>query len=183
MDNFVSRWRELGNEQDLAYIESKKREYELQNYTGDRVFASYVIENAAHKFDATVLLGLAACKATAASMDENKNNTSYFDGCGFFDAMVNISFRGATGQITLDPITGTRISSTAMYKMTNSIRKPINETHIALEQIDSDVFVDGEWTTFVPYIYNGGETEVPSDLPRYTRKTAITLVQFYGSLD
>ena len=83
-------------------------------------------------------------------MDNDNTDSSYFDGRGFFDAMVNVSFRGAIGQVTLDPLTGTRISSTAMYKMTNSILKPINETHVAFEQVDSDAFIDGECTTFVP---------------------------------
>jgi hypothetical protein len=61
-------------------------------------------ESAAYFYDATMLMGLAACQLIHGSSD----SSMAFTGKQQFDIMTSTSFQGVTGDVVLNPKTGTR---------------------------------------------------------------------------
>ena len=53
--------------------------------------------------------------------------------------VFGLVFEGATGTVQLDPLTGSRLPTTAIFRMTNILEVPVNDTHVTYEPQDSDV--------------------------------------------
>ena len=65
----------------------------------------------------------------------------------------------------MDPETGSRLPTTATFRISNIQAVPVNETHVTFKAVDSDLFMDGKWEELSPYMYNDGTSNIPSDLP------------------
>ncbi|CAB9524051.1 acid type B receptor subunit 2 [Seminavis robusta] len=163
-DKFAERWKQLANDEDLEYLTSQLPKYVEPDFEGPVVtstsFESDPSIFASTLFDETIMLGLAACAASADSEDSIS-----VDGKGMFQHIVSTTFHGATGNVTLDPSTGSRLPTTAIFRIGNAIEVPVNDTHVTYKVVDSDLFLNGEWVEEAPYVYNDGTANIPSDLP------------------
>lgn len=168
-DKFVQALKKLDNPSDVALLNSRMVRYPDEPdfpppMARREAFAQDPSAFASIVFDSTIMFGLSACKAAAVSQEENEQ-AIYVDGSSMFQNIVGTSFEGATGNVTLDPGTGTRLPETEVYIMVNLVNEDVNETHVKLSPTDSEAYLSGEWRTEVPYIYNDGTTVVPGDLP------------------
>jgi hypothetical protein len=172
-DNFSQRWKSLDNPSDQDYIESLRPQYngavdggfELIPQAGvvyslDPAIIASII------FDTTVLLGLSACAGAEKYYQENDEGI-FLDGKEMFAEMLSTSFQGASGNITLDPETGSRLPETALYQVLNSVETAINETHVGFTLQGSHFFDNGLWTETTPFIYNDGTTNPPPSIPPF----------------
>jgi len=69
-------------------------------------------------YDATISVGLAAC-----DLYESTGGLA-FTGDELFARVLNTTFDGTSGIIVLDPVTGTRDPTSALFVMTNFVREP-----------------------------------------------------------
>merc|ERR1719464_279867 len=79
-------------------------------------------------------------------------------------------FEGVSGNIVMDPLTGSRLSSSAFYTLTNYVEEEridsqTGKVMVEFKEITSDQFADGVWTPIVPYLYNDGTIYPPSGIP------------------
>ncbi|KAG7337152.1 7 transmembrane sweet-taste receptor of 3 GCPR [Nitzschia inconspicua] len=128
-------------------------------------------------YEATILLGMAACQAATTVTDPTDSTTSFLhlDGEQFFDTLVNkISFQGMSGLVTLDPSTGSRIANSTLFRLINMVEQDVvNEIDadnadndvLHLLPVNSKLFTDGQWKILEPYIYNDATTQQPLDIP------------------
>lgn len=136
-------------------------------------------DDAAFAYDATIMMGLGACLAA------NASNNDAFDGYQQFDKMLSSSFRGVTGEVLLDPKTGSRLFNTSTFKIENFVSLE-NGTHVIFERVLTDVYrnASGIWEQVTSFIYGDGSKDRPPDLSpvhvnhnyinRITRGTALT---------
>jgi hypothetical protein len=153
-------------------------------------------------YEATILAGLAVCNAAAtitatitaddAITNTNTNTTTallYLNGTEFQEEVRNVHFKGITGDVILDPKTGTRRADSTYYAMRNLVAIDIDTTasdnnqdndtnngngnstvnfilvptdRLSYDNNDND---KENWTIIHPYIYNNGKTMVLNDLP------------------
>jgi len=111
-------------------------------------------------YDATISVGLAAC-----DLYESTGGLA-FTGAELFARVLNTTFEGTSGTIVLDPDTGTRDPTSALFIMTNFVPDPVNSTHVSFKGVNTDLFESGSWRTLEPYVFGDGTTDVPSDLPK-----------------
>lgn len=111
-------------------------------------------------YDATISVGLAAC-----DLYESTGGLA-FTGDELFARVLNTTFEGTSGTIVLDPDTGTRDPTSALFIMTNFVPDPVNSTHVSFKGVNTDLFESGSWRTLEPYVFGDGTTDVPSDLPK-----------------
>ena len=114
-------------------------------------------EQTAYFYDATIMMGLAAYKAAGA------NGGGSFAGKDQYQQMVNLRFTGATGEVTIDPSTGSRLSNSTIYTMRNFVPRN-NGTHVTFDSVLTDLYQQGQWNSVSPFIYSDGTTSVLSDL-------------------
>lgn len=121
-------------------------------------------------YDAAVLLGLSACEAVSGgspSGDQNLKSSLFLEGNDYFEVIKQMNFTGITGDILLDPETGTRDGNSVQYTITNWVMKhnddnDSNETDtVMLEPTISYVYAPGgdeNWEEVSPFIFRGGKT-------------------------
>lgn len=174
-DAYAARLRALDNEQDLAYMNQRMPDYDADEYfpsnlerprINSQALAFDPSVGASVAFDETILLGLAMCKAATAALQQEED--LFVDGPTVFQYMLETSFVGATGNVSLDPTNGSRRPETVPQRFTNMVPITVNETHVRFDVAESSVFVNGTWTEVTPFVYSDGTTTVPPDLPPYT---------------
>jgi len=113
----------------------------------------YAMEKPLYAYDATILLGLSACRE-ARMQSANATTTLSLNGKDFFQRLLDTNFTGVSGNVVLDPSTGTRDGHSVQYAIDN---------WKATE--DTDGMISFEATT--PYILRpeGGETWEMTDFP------------------
>jgi len=167
------------NPVDKAYIESKMREYVYPNLTmgaeipflSDDSFGTSLGILAPFVYDAAIKIGLAACSAAA---DAKEEVAEYFNGKRHFEAMLNkdkSGFRGATGEVIFNNITGTRDPESAFFTILNIVEdeaSPVQDGLVQFKSVESRIYRDGSWEKLTPYIFNDGSEAIPADLPMLT---------------
>ncbi|KAL3911679.1 MAG: hypothetical protein SGILL_007186 [Bacillariaceae sp.] len=88
-------------------------------------------------YEATVLLGLAACEAVTDDL--------YLDGDTFFKDLLATDFHGISGKIVLDQNTGTRAANSSVFAMLNIIENEDPTFEQALLPFPTDFFENQEW--------------------------------------
>lgn len=163
-DNFADRFQTLANSDDIFQLSSIIPLSDSPNLTlapfDGTVFERTSSSVVAHAFDATIALGLAACDAV-----EKRDGRPFLDGTAMFQSLVSKTFVGATGNVTLNSTTGTRLPETALFSVTNVVISPVNDTHVSFSSQLTDEFTDGSWNQVSPFVYSDGTSEIPSDLP------------------
>jgi hypothetical protein len=98
-------------------------------------------------YEATVLLGLAACQAVTDDL--------FLDGDEFFDQLLATDFHGVSGHIVLDQSTGTRASNSTFYAILNMIENEDPESQQIIAIVPTHVF-ENEWSSFSnnSFVYN-----------------------------
>jgi hypothetical protein len=120
----------------------------------------------AYSFDAYMAITLVACSI------ENKDFLTNRD---LLDAIRTLDFKGVTGTVRFDPVTGSRVAS-AQYAVSNIIRKSETESKIFFSVKVStlvDIAVGGfqdKITVISPFVYADGTTNLPPSLPALTEK-------------
>ena len=164
-DKFIETMKNLNNPQDVQYIQEKHPLYpeepDYEPLEVNNTFFNGIDETAAFLYDSTIALGLAACNATQPG--------TYFDGPTHFQAVLNTTFEGATGMVQLDPVTGTRIATSARFTLLNFVENATNESdQVTFSTVETDVFKDGAWVKLQPVVFNDGSTTPHPDLPEVT---------------
>ena len=167
-DKFEQAFTKLDNPEDLALLDSRMVRYPDEPDFPRAVASSSALATdptffASTVFDSVIMLGLSACKAAATTTTDSQG--IHVDGTTMFSHILDTSFTGATGNVTVDPKTGTRLPETGLYIMVNLLSRELNETHVTFDAEDSWVYLDGQWTEEIPYIYNDGTINIPVDLP------------------
>lgn len=140
----------------------------------------YYYETAGYSYDATILLGLSACNEVAAisknlSTSDLDTIASSFKGIDHFNRLRRTNFTGATGNVQLDLVTGTRDGSTVNYIIDNWLPSDYDDNNITFRPTTTHFFAadgDGNWENLKPYIFSGGKTSLgpTPDLPPLTMK-------------
>ena len=107
-------------------------------------------------YEATILSGLAACNAVTDDL--------FLDGNNFYTNLLSplSSFSGISGDVKLDPTTGTRSAETATYLMLNFLESPYAFGNIT--PVGTHEFTNGSWAPVsenVMFVYNDGSNERP----------------------
>ena len=167
-DKFDKSMKQMKNEADISYVESL-----LPNDYADGKAMNHSMISRGESFlssqkfippfiyDAVIALGVASCRLRS-------EGTASFTGVDLFEAFKNTTIEGASGTVVLDPITGTRVPSSAVFLLNNFIYDngaAVNPEMIQFKSVTSDVFTLGEWDSLVPYIYSDGTDTIPPDLP------------------
>jgi hypothetical protein len=126
-------------------------------------------------YDGVIALGLAACDAF---LKKGVN----FTGQDHFESLVGNIFEGVTGTIKLDAVTGTRTAATSEYAATNRVVREVNETHIEFETVTTDRFEKSVWVKYSDFIFNGGGTDIPLDIPPVSTETNDVLPAVQGTV-
>ena len=167
-DKFYESMKLMKNEADISYVESLfPNDYDDEKVMNHSVISRDQSFLSSQKFippfiyDAVIALGIASCRLRSES-------AASFTGVDLFEAFKNTTIEGASGSIVLDPITGTRVPSSAVFLLNNFVYDKdatVNPETIQFKSVNSDVFTWGEWDSLVPYTYNDGTSNVPPDLP------------------
>ena len=110
-------------------------------------------------YDTAVALGLAACNAIAESGGQILTGEKHFQ------LTTEANFLGASGRVAIDPVTGTREATSAMFTLTNFVQDHDNNGDKnngigIIKAVVTNVFQNGDWTTLEPFIYNDGSAEI-----------------------
>lgn len=151
----------------------------------DWLVDNYKNEKPLYAYDATILLGLSACREVNVSSMELK-------GGNFFDRILRTNFTGMTGEVVLDPKTGTRDGNSVQYAIDNILAAESNNT-VTFEQVQTYISRPGAeqiWETVNPHIFNGGKTldalgpmpDLPQIKMSYNTVDLWVLIVAYGLL-
>ncbi|CAJ1931277.1 unnamed protein product [Cylindrotheca closterium] len=165
-DLFLQSLRDLRNSVDMATLQSyhptypDEPEYYVQTIAEDpeSYFSRVTTGSVPFMYDAVIALGLAACNV-------DYNETDYFDGYQHFEKFKETEFEGASGTIRFDRATGTRLADAARFTITNFVHMGNVGNTATFENVETDVFQDGEWINVEPRVFNDGTSNTPPDLP------------------
>ncbi|KAG7339697.1 7 transmembrane sweet-taste receptor of 3 GCPR [Nitzschia inconspicua] len=137
---------------------------ETHPFLNDPDFLNPVIhDSAAYIYDATILMGLSACQAI------QHNNGEAFNGQEHFRYVTQTKFQGVTGEVVMNPYTGSRIFNSTTYKMVNLVEDFVNNTNgqamIRFHTEVTDIYKGGMWDSRRPFIFNDGTATAPASLP------------------
>ena len=116
----------------------------------DWLVDDYVNKKPLFAYDATILLGLSACH-------EVNSSSMVLKGGDYFERILRTNFTGVTGEVVLDPETGSRKGNSVQYAIDNILSFEKN----TFKQIQTYVLKPGSeerWHTAEPYIFNGNKT-------------------------
>lgn len=115
-------------------------------------------------YDSAIAVGLAACNASGTN---NDGQHTYFDGHDHFQAITRTNFQGSTGNVSFDPITGTRQNSRYIVENVQIDDERSNDTHVAHKVVTTSFFENQNFNSIegAPSIFSDGTTNLPPDLP------------------
>lgn len=160
-DAFAAAWTDVRHhEEDVKYLRSL-----MPQHPSDPLYQPFLETSlfdevnpfAERAYDATVLLGLAACKAASGN--------SSFTGTDLFSAMLNISFVGATGLVALDPATRARVLDGNFYRLFNVVENETGGGNATLSEVEVAFFNGTNWNSSNQILFSNGSIDVPADLP------------------
>eukprot|EP00526_Cylindrotheca_closterium_P002603 CAMPEP_0113608382 /NCGR_PEP_ID=MMETSP0017_2-20120614/3900_1 /TAXON_ID=2856 /ORGANISM="Cylindrotheca closterium" /LENGTH=913 /DNA_ID=CAMNT_0000517073 /DNA_START=53 /DNA_END=2794 /DNA_ORIENTATION=+ /assembly_acc=CAM_ASM_000147 len=166
-DTFMRSIANLNNPNDIALLQSAHptppEGFEPIQIADDteKFFAKSNAAVVAFMYDATIALGLSACRAGG-------QNETFFDGKQLFSEFLKSDFNGVTGNNTYDQATGTRLTESAQFSLLNVVEDTSGaggENTVRLKTVVSDVFPNGSWEELIPMRFNDGSTIPPPDLP------------------
>jgi hypothetical protein len=178
-DEYASKMVQLKNPTDLNYIGALLPSYQNTS-TYPTTLDDYVLFDdnymepissgfSTFNYEAAIALGLAACGAT-----EELGSLS-IRGEDHFKAFLNTSFTGVVGSVILDPVTGTRLPTSTMYKVGNWLTEDVDDNRVVFKPIVSELFEEGVWVQQVPFVFNDGTTTVPVDIAPTDESSSVNL--------
>ena len=169
-DSFVEQLGQMRNEIDMDYLRGLWPRPDLN--TPDFVqpdnpsFLNQVVTNGFSPFayEAAIALGLSACQ----SFEQTENVTLILNGTRHYEEFKTTEFDGISGRVALDPLTGTRLPETTLYRVANYVPFPVDDAAPEGEQrfdtVLTHLFLDSEWEVRSDYIFNDGTTNLPDDV-------------------
>ena len=162
-------WDEMNNDEDMEYIVSKLPQYE--NYDSS-VFVSNFFKMKGSvadtlSYDSAILLGLAACAAAEDKKQSDADGPPNLDGISHYQKALDVQFQGVTGEVVLEPSTGSRDPVSAYFELINYYFEADdkNSSVVQLNKRQSYVFENGTWDQVAPWSFNDETSTIPSDLP------------------
>ncbi|GKY96362.1 hypothetical protein MPSEU_000595800 [Mayamaea pseudoterrestris] len=166
-DKYASQMLKLKNPTDLNYVGSLLPKHNNPSYPAtykenpfifQKEFLSPVTNTySPFHYEAAIGLGLAACEAA-------ELNTLSITGRQQYKAFRKTNFTGIGGSVAFDPVSGTRLPTSTLYRVTNWIKQDVGESKVTFQPIVSTLFVDGIWEQREAYIFNDGTTQLPLDI-------------------
>jgi hypothetical protein len=163
-DALLKEWQKLNNVEDLEYFST----YKHPKYDGEPDYVAQVMDDdffsgigltAPFLYDSTIAIGLAACNISSAT-------EVGFDGRTHYNQIVNTKFEGVTGDIVLDPKTGTRSPESGLFDVTNYVETPAEgENTVGMRPVNSYLFSGGQWKELTPHLWNDGTSDIRPGLP------------------
>jgi Receptor family ligand binding region len=162
-DNYQEIVEKLRNPTDLEYLASIWPSHDEPQWgtetpfiNSDDFLKDLSESYSAFNYEAAISLGLAAC----AAYQDNET----FTGQDHFDYFRKLTFTGVSGKVAFDPITGTRLPGSALYKVTNFIEHEADGDNIEFKTVVTDLFQENAWVEVAPYIFNDGTSNLPVDI-------------------
>ncbi|KAG7371356.1 7 transmembrane sweet-taste receptor of 3 GCPR [Nitzschia inconspicua] len=124
----------------------------------DEFFGALRSDSTSFFFDATILMGLAACDAVTQDV--------YLTGTSLYNQIPQVAFQGITGNVVLDPITRSRIPSSTHFQIWNLVDVVGNDTarQVKFQPTVTHIFSGGEWKMERPFLFSDGTTKLPDSL-------------------
>lgn len=157
--SFVEAWEKLRTSPgDLAYLQSllpilPENALESKN-TIDHSTFEVLNSFTPLVYDMAILVGMAACQAGGS-----------FTGEEHYQAILNTTFVGATGNLALDPATGSRAEASFIGSLFNVRPYGLENGNYSLSAVRVGNYADSRWTMDSMIIFNDGTTNFPSVLP------------------
>jgi len=172
-DALVEGMQQLGkSNEDKEYLYSLLPKYnsmgQVTNHTDVTDLNSFLMTPglvAPFLYDAVISAGLSVC-----NLLKNHNATAgsfALNGGDHYAAILNTTFEGSSGPILLHPKTGTRTPKSALFSLVNFVDDPdaSTSTVVQFKSQETDIFEFGAWRSLRPFVFNGGNNIVPSDVP------------------
>jgi serine/threonine protein kinase len=169
-DTFIAQLSQMRNEVDMDYLRGLWPRPDLAPpdfvQPDDPTFLNQVVTNgfAPFAYEAAIALGLSACQ----SFENDENKSMFLNGTQHYEQFKKTEFEGISGRVVLDPLTGTRLPETALYRVVNFIPVPADasapEGDHKFDTVLTHVFVDSEWESRGVYIFNDGTPNLPVDV-------------------
>ncbi|KAG7337623.1 7 transmembrane sweet-taste receptor of 3 GCPR [Nitzschia inconspicua] len=124
----------------------------------DEFFGALRSDSTSFFFDATVLMGLAACDAV--TQDVSLTGTS------LYNQIPQSTFQGITGKVVLDPVTKSRIPSSTRFQIWNLVDVVENDTvrKVKFQPTVTHLFSEGEWIMKRSFVFSDGTANLPDSL-------------------
>ena len=110
-EKLVVAQRDLSNDEDMEYIKSKVPKYfedpTFNPLDGIDEFLTKTTSFTPFLYDTVIALGLAACNVAQTS--------TYFTGKELYNGIKQATFESASGRVVLNPQTGTREATSALF--------------------------------------------------------------------
>ena len=163
---FASSIRALkDNADDFRYLSRIIPDFDQTPYYDSKSFLDPIqFDYAMFFYDAAILLGLAACDAI-------RRDDLMLTGDDLYNNIVNYpGFQGVSGNVILDPMTGTRMPSSTFYTLTNFVQEEridpeTGNIMVKFNSVLTDQYFNGTWTPIVPYVFNDGTTKPSLGIP------------------
>eukprot|EP00934_Nitzschia_sp_Nitz4_P006032 Nitzschia sp. Nitz4//scaffold18_size181773//174112//177214//NITZ4_001947-RA/size181773-snap-gene-0.284-mRNA-1//-1//CDS//3329540107//6022//frame0 len=167
-DEFMKVFEQLNNPEDLEYLHSLMPWHDPEQYPESVVdvndfFLETRGQHTPFLYEATVALGLAACRTVGGATTVEDLQLS---GQDHYDTMVNSVIHGVVNDLDFDPSTGSRRPSSTLYRVSNIIPgETANDGSVTYREVFSHVFVNGTWEEVVPFVFGDATNTIPSDTP------------------
>ncbi|VEU36853.1 unnamed protein product [Pseudo-nitzschia multistriata] len=118
--------------------------------------------DAAYMYDATIALGMSACRAIG-------HNKAFNAADQFSNLTEGLRFRGATGEVTFNN-KGTRTYESTFYELVNYVTEDVvdentGKNFVGLKIHTTNIYRNGSWIDVdQSFIYSNGETKKPNAL-------------------
>jgi serine/threonine protein kinase len=169
-DAYVEQLSQMRNAIDMDYMRGLWPRPDLPPpefvQPDDPTFLNQVVTSGFSPFayEAAIALGLSACAAVINS----ENVTLFLNGTLHYEEYRANEFDGISGRVALDPLTGTRLPETALYRVVNYNPVPVDPSspdgNQKFDTLLTHVFIDSEWEARGEYIFNDGTANLPADL-------------------
>lgn len=172
-DKFQEQMSELHNEHDISYL--VQRNLPEYDFLREESFLRPTLSSfAAFYYDATIALGLAACKAVQRNDDSSSSHPILtLDGKEHHQTLVQQEFQGVTGNVVLNHETGSRDATTTFFRVINFVvdQETRTEETVEFKQTVSSIFQGGVWDDLNDFYFSSGTTAIPPDLPPFSLNT------------
>jgi hypothetical protein len=129
----------------------------------DSFFNPTQLDHASYNFDATILMGMAACDAV-------KQGMVLFGG-ELYNQLPNTFFEGITGPVILDSTKNSRVTNSTYFKVFNLVDVDNADTgdadkvrKVRFQPTVTHQFTDGQWEMKEAYIFSDGTSNLPGSL-------------------
>ena len=149
-------WKDIGQNKDYQSFVASKHPTDNNVTLKENIFESpgWAVP---FMYDSMISIGLAAC--------EKDNDETFLSGPSHFEAILNTTFKGTTGDVILDKKTGTRDPTSSTFVIKNFIEQFHGNGKVSFVGQETEVF-HSQWMNInAPTIFNNNCTNPIPSLP------------------